>query len=112
MRQVGVLAAAGIYALLHNVDRLAQDHENAQRLARGLAEIPGIEILPQDVETNILVVRVVHERLTSVQLVEVLRTYGVLVVPFGRGLVRAVTHMDVAPEDIDPALDAFRRALR
>ena len=112
MRQVGILAAAGIHALLHNVDRLADDHANAQRLARGLAEIPGLEINPQEVETNIVVARVVHERLGAAQLVEVLKTFGVLVVPFGRGQIRAVTHLDVHDDDIEPAVEAFRKTLR
>ena len=58
MRQSGVLAAAGLYALDHNVERLADDHNRARRLAEGLAEIPGIEIEPAKVETNIVIFEV------------------------------------------------------
>lgn len=111
MRQVGVIAAAGIYAIRHNVDRLAEDHANARHLADGLAGLPGLEIRPEDVETNILVLRVTHARLNSVELVEVLKTFGVLIVPFGRGLVRAVTHLGVGRDDVDAALDAFQKAV-
>lgn len=110
MRQAGVLAAACHYALDHNVDRLAQDHENAKRLARGLARCRGVALDVDAVETNIVIFRVADEALAAA-LVERMRAEKVLILPVSRTAFRAVTHLDVSAEGIDAALAAFERVL-
>ncbi len=107
MRQAGILAAAGIYALENNVQRLADDHTNARRLAAGLAELRGLEVEPDRVDTNIVIIRITRENSTSSDIVRKLRERDVLVVPFGVMTMRAVTHMDVFTADIDHAIEAF-----
>lgn len=100
MRQAGVIAAAGLYALEHNVDRLAEDHRNAEALAKGLREL-GLEV---EQHTNMVFVRVPQERVSS--LGEHLKNNGVLVLPGPR--MRLVTHLDVDAAGIERALEAFR----
>jgi threonine aldolase len=107
MRQAGIVAAAGLYALDHHVDRLAEDHENARALAEGLAELPGIELDPGDVETNIVVFGVPDAE----ALCAALERAGVKMLALGATRVRAVTHLDVTREDVDAALAAARAAL-
>jgi len=111
MRQVGVIAACGIYALENNIDRLQEDHENAKRLAEGLAEIGGLEMRPQEVETNIVLIRLVGTRYSPAELVAVLAEYGVLVIPFGENVLRAVTNLNVNRLDIEEAIGVFRKVL-
>jgi threonine aldolase len=91
MRQVGILAAAGSYALAHNVDRLAEDHANARELAEALTTSSGIALDAGRVQTNILVFEVAD----SASFVAACRDRGVLLNAFGPRQVRAVTHMDV-----------------
>lgn len=100
MRQAGIIAAAGLVALGQMVDRLADDHANARRLARGLAEL-GFGIRPDGVETNIIVVPVTGD---SWQLRDALREVGVLVTTPDRTRIRLVTHADVGEAEIDEAL--------
>jgi threonine aldolase len=107
LRQAGIVAAAGIYALDHNVERLAEDHENARALAEGLAELPGASIDASKVETNIVIFEVDDPLRRWTELAEA----GVEVTPFGPNRLRAVTHLDVSRADIDRALEAFRRVL-
>src|SRR3954467_10161517 len=70
LRQAGIVAAAGLYALDHNVERLAEDHANARALAQGLAELPGVQLDPSTVETNIVIFEVPDARALSAQLAE------------------------------------------
>ncbi|MGQ9816227.1 MAG: GntG family PLP-dependent aldolase, partial [Candidatus Roseilinea sp.] len=112
MRQAGVLAAAGIVALTQMVERLAEDHANARRLAEGLAEIPGICIDPARVRTNIVYFEVARPGLTAAELVERVGAEGVGVLPLGPRLVRAVLNYHVSAEDVEYALAAFGKALR
>lgn len=109
MRQAGIIAAAGIYALEHNIARLAEDHANAKRLANALAERKGIAIHPAQVETNIVIFDIAKTRYTIRQAVEALKQDGVLVVPFGKTLLRAVTHLDVSSKDIEKAISVLRK---
>src|SRR3954447_7651592 len=104
MRQSGVVAAAGIYALDHHVERLAEDHENAQRLAEGLAEIAGVTIDPSKVDTNIVVFEVADATKTG----DDLRSAGVQVTRLDATRLRAVTHLDVDRAGIDRALEVMR----
>lgn len=112
MRQAGVLAAAGIVALTQMVERLAEDHANARRLAEGLAEIPGIRIDPARVRTNIVYFEVVRPGLTAAALVERVGAEGVRVLPVGPRLVRAVLNYHVSADDVEYALAAFGKVSR
>jgi threonine aldolase len=105
MRQVGILAAAAMYALDHHIDRLAEDHANARRLAEGLQGLPGVTVaMPQ---TNIVFVDLATDKGRGA--VERLKSAGVLATGLYR--LRLVTHLDVSPADIDHAIGALRAAL-
>jgi threonine aldolase len=112
MRQAGILAAAGIYALEHNVERLAEDHLNARRLARGIADVDGLDIDPNTVETNILYFHVRKPGLTVPMLLERLKTGGVLMLGTGPNSIRAVTHLDVSKEAIDRAIEVLQKVVQ
>jgi len=111
MRQAGIVAAAGVYALDHNVDRLAQDHTTARILARGLAEIPGIRIDVAHVETNIVFFDVSGTGLTAQEVASRLLARGVRVGAMGRSLIRAVTHLDVSQADVERAVSIAQEVL-
>ncbi len=106
MRQSGYLAAACLYALDHNVDRLAEDHANAKLLATGLAEIPGIEIEPNDVETNIVIFGVGDARRVSAALA----AQGLELPQVDDRRLRAVTFLGVTQADIEKALELIAAA--
>jgi threonine aldolase len=106
MRQVGILAAAGLLALRKGPARLPEDHDNAARLARALAERPGIEIDPATVRTNIVIFRVTTG--SALDLLGRLKEAGILGVPVSRDQVRLVTHRDVSREGIDRAIERMR----
>jgi threonine aldolase len=103
MRQAGIVAAAALYALDHNVDRLAEDHANARALAEGLAAIEGVAIDPATVETNL----VIFEVADPAALVAGLAERGIELSRFG-DRVRAVTHLDVDAAGVERTLDAVR----
>ncbi len=109
MRQVGMIAAAGIYALKHNIERLADDNARARRLAEALAGIGGVAVDLETVQTNIVVVDVAGSGLSVDQAILRLESEGVLVVPFGGTTIRAVTHLDIDDGDIDRAIEVFER---
>jgi threonine aldolase len=112
MRQAGIIAAAGVYALEHNVERLAEDHANAKRLAEGLAEIAGISIAPEEVETNMVYFAVDPARISAPELSRrLLAAHGVRIGPVDGKTLRAVTHLDVAAGGIEAALQAVRAVL-
>ena len=112
MRQAGILAAGGVYALENNIERLADDHQNAKKIARALAEIPGISINPENVETNIVVFDIGKTKFTPEQAVEELKKEGLLVVPFGKTLLRVVTHLDVNKRDIEKTFKIFNKLFK
>ncbi|HEX4143100.1 MAG TPA: GntG family PLP-dependent aldolase [Pirellulales bacterium] len=95
MRQAGVLAAAALYALEHQFDRLAVDHAHAAWLAAAIARIDGLELCPARVETNIVIFRIDPRLATAAEFCAALKDRGLLVLPIGQRLVRAVTHLDV-----------------
>lgn len=103
-RQAGILAAAGIYALTHHVDRLSQDHENAARLAQGLAQVQELNLDPSKVQTNMVFFTLEPSRFKALQ--TYLKERGILI--SGREKVRLVTHLDVSAEDIRAVIDAFK----
>ena len=111
MRQAGILAAAGIIALTEMVDRLADDHANAHRLATGLAQLPGISIDPDQIRTNILFFEVTRKDLTPEQFVQRIGTEGVRMLPVGARRVRAVTHYHITAEDVDRALSVISKVM-
>lgn len=111
MRQSGILAAAGIYALEHHVTRLKDDHFNAKKLARALQQIPAVRIAPQHVETNIVIFEVPEHPLTPADIVAQLKQQGVLIHAIGGRSFRAVTHLNIASKQIDDAADIFSRVL-
>jgi threonine aldolase len=112
MRQVGIIAAAGIYALDHHIERLKEDHKNAKRLALGLSEIQGVSIDPDHVETNIVIFDIAEMGMTAPQVRDEMKKKGVLIHPFGKTQIRLVTHLDVSKDDIETALKAFKKVLR
>lgn len=112
MRQAGVLAAAGIVALNEMVDRLAEDHANARRLAEGLAGLAGLTIDPARYKTNIVYFDVVKPGLSAAELVAGLQREGVRMLASGPRTIRAVTHYEVSAKDIETALAAMDRVMR
>lgn len=103
MRQVGILAAAGVVALKQHVERLAEDHANARRLAEGLAGIPALGIDPSSVQTNMVFCNVADGDRDPLQ--AHLKTNGILI---GTGNpLRLVTHLDISTRDVDKAIAAF-----
>ena len=111
MRQAGVLAAAGIVALNEMVDRLADDHVNARKLAEGLAEMPGISIDPGQIHTNIVYFEADRKDMTVEELVKRLDDNGARMLPVGPGRIRAVTHYHISSDDIDYVLGVFKKML-
>lgn len=112
MRQAGIIAAAGIVALDQMIDRLADDHRHARRLAEGLAELPGIAIRLSAVQTNMVLFRVIDPRFTLASFLAAVRERGVLLGELGRGHVRAATHAGVTGSDVDRALAVIAEVLR
>jgi threonine aldolase len=109
MRQAGIIAAAGIYALKNNITRLAEDHARARKLAESLSEIECISIDLETVQTNIIVIDVAESGHTVDECILLLEQRGVLVVPFGRTTIRAVTHLDIDDGDVEKSISAFNR---
>ncbi len=111
MRQSGILAAAGIYALEHHVPLLKQDHDHAKKLARALQQIPAVRIAPQHVETNIVIFDIPDLGRTPADLVAQLKDHGVLVHAIGDRSFRAVTHLNISAKQIDEAANIFAQVL-
>ena len=110
LRQAGVCAAACLYALDHNVDRLAEDHANARILARGLAQIPGISV--EEPETNLVFFETAGTGLTADQLADRIRLEGIMVSTMGAYRARACTHLDVDRAGVETAVQVIRGAVR
>jgi len=106
MRQVGILAAAGIVALTEMTDRLAEDNARARRLAEDLAAFPGVSLDPGLIDTNIVIFGFDHPRLSAAEFLEKLRQRNVLALAT-RGGIRFVTHKDVGDSDVERAVKAF-----
>lgn len=108
MRQVGILAQAGIYALEHHIDRLADDHVHAKMLADALAQIPFVLIDPEKVETNILVFELDTTAMDAFEFTASLKEDGVLCSAFSSSAVRMVTHLDVDRGAIERVTEILR----
>lgn len=109
MRQSGILAAAGLYALDHHRDRLAEDHARARRLAELAREVPGLEVV--EPETNIVMLDIARPDLDAATLARRLAGHGIRMVVFTRRRVRAVTHLDIDDAGIERAARALRATL-
>jgi threonine aldolase len=110
MRQVGILAAAGLIALEEMPSRLHQDHANANYLAKSIADLPGIDINPEKVVTNILIFNISRADLSAAEICSKLANRGILASNFGSN-IRIVTHYDVSRRDIDRTVEALRDIL-
>jgi threonine aldolase len=110
MRQVGVLAAAGLVALEESPKRLHVDHENAKRLAEGVANLKGVSIDAEKVRTNIVIFEVSETGKTSAEICARLKEQNILASPFGKA-IRMVTHYDVSQEDIETTLNALEKII-
>ena len=110
MRQAGIIAAAGTWALRHHVDRLAEDHAHARALADRLSRVDGIEIDPAAVETNIVMARITDG--DAGELVARCRRHGVLFSSLAGDAVRLVTHLDVDASDCERAAEVIAGAMR
>ncbi len=111
MRQAGIIAAGGIYAFEHHVDRLAEDHANAKFLAEGLASIPGVKLVYDTVPTNILFIDVSGTGMTPQQVEHGINALGVRMGGGydGAKVIRAVTHLDVSRDNCAEAIEAVRQ---
>jgi len=112
MRQAGFLAAACLYALDHNVERIADDHMNAQIIAAAVAGVPGLTLVPPKVETNLVWFEVDTMLGTAKHVAEALKADGVLVAALGKNVIRAVTHLDVSRQQCVQAAAAIRKLAR
>jgi threonine aldolase len=106
-----VLAAAGIVALETMVDRLADDHANARRLAGGLSALPGVILDPDRVQTNIVIFELTPKAPSPVEFAADLAAYGIKVNPIGGRKLRAVTHYGIESADVDAVLQAAAKVL-
>lgn len=109
MRQIGYLAAAGIYALDHHVKRLAEDHTNAKRLAEAISEFKSFKINPKNFQTNIIHFEIVSQGMDSKVVVNKLKDKGVLVLPRDDRSIRAVTHLGVDKDDIEEVISIMKK---
>jgi threonine aldolase len=109
MRQVGILAAAALYAVEHNFQRLDEDHKNAKKLAEAISGLSGIFIDLQSVQTNIIFIDVKESKYTAHQAEEVLKSHGLLVLALSPTRLRAVTHLDIIEKDIETAIQIFHK---
>ncbi len=109
MRQVGILAAAALYAIDHHFERLTEDHANAKRLAQAIAELPGMIIDPDFAETNIVIFDVEPSLGTGEDVVAKMKSAGVLMLAIAPQRVRALTHLDVPTAKTDEAIKRLRQ---
>jgi threonine aldolase len=108
MRQAGILAAAALYSMDHHVGRLAEDHLKAKQLAESIRGLPGLSVDMEAVQTNMVFIDLTGPEWTAGSAVEALKARGVLILAMGPRRLRAVTHLDVAKEEIDSAAGIFK----
>jgi threonine aldolase len=112
MRQAVILAAAGLYALDHNLGRLSEDHANARLIASHIGDLPGVKVNPETVQSNIIILNLDDAAPDAAEIAKRAKDRGVLVSIFGRKKLRAVTHLDVSRSDCSRAAEGLARALR
>ena len=108
MRQVGILAAAAIYAIDHNIDRLKEDHKKAKIFAEQLNFIKNIQIVPKNIDTNMVMIDISSTGKTQAYILNLLKDNGLLLTPERTSLLRAVMHLDVSLEQVYKAIDIFK----
>ena len=111
MRQAGVIAAAGLVSLERMVDRLADDHANAKRLAEGIAEIDGLKVDADSVQTNIVFFDLVTDRISTAEVVERMGEKGIRFLALGPMQFRMVTHCGVTAEDVERTLSELQAVM-
>ena len=111
MRQSGIVAAAGVYALEHNIEKLAEDHRNARRLGEHIASVKGLSLYTPQIESNIVFFDPTQAGLTSKQVFEGLLRHGVRMGLTYGNMIRAVTHLDVSRDDIDQVGRALKEVV-
>jgi threonine aldolase len=112
MRQVGVIAAAGIVALDTMVERLAEDHAHAALLADGLQDIPGLAVVPVRNRTNIVMFKVTDLALSHEKFIKLVADRGIMLAELGKGQIRAVTHRHITSQDIGQTVSAIAEIMR
>jgi len=112
MRQAGVIAAGALYALENHVDRLAEDHANAKRLAAGIEQIEGLQLASDQIDTNLLFFRVDPAVGSAAEFSTRLQERGLGMLPTAPTTIRAVTHLDVNADDVDRAIEILRDVVR
>ena len=108
MRQAGIVAAAGLYALEHHIERLKEDHEKAKYFSRHLDVLKKFQIDHDSVQTNMVIADIVAEGLTKEDVLKELQSHGVLLTPERHNSVRAVMHLDVSQDDVAEAASIFQ----
>jgi threonine aldolase len=108
MRQAGIIAAGALYALDHHIDRLAEDHAHARILADAIRSVPGFELRPAEIDTNIVIFHVDPKLGTAADIVTRLKDEGVWMYAIAAQLIRAVTHLDVSRANIERAAQIIR----
>jgi len=110
-RPTGLLAAAGIVALETMIDRLAEDHKNARKMAEGLVGLRGLGVDLSSVQTNMVVLKVNHPTLDTRQVIEALEKSGIRALKFGRDSIRLVLHREIGEFEVDTVIETFRSIL-
>ncbi len=111
MRQAGVIAAAALYAIENHIERLAEDHRNAQVIAQAINDTPGLSLHPSEVETNLIWFHVDPEVGTAEEVENALEAGGMLVHKLGKYVLRACTHLDVSAADAERAAETIRKVV-
>jgi len=113
MRQTGILAAAGIYALQNNIERLKEDHENARLLAQEIKKIPDLKLVYDVIETNMVFFEIQNRSIKASQIASALKEINILVSPHAAGeyLVRLVTHLDVDRSDALKVIQELKKVM-
>ncbi len=112
MRQVGILAAAALFALEHNVDRLNEDHAKARTFAVGLSGLNTLKVDPDDVQTNMVILETVNTGMSQSEVLDLLKSKSVLLTPERASCIRAVFHLDVTMEEVKRAIEVFHSLFR
>jgi threonine aldolase len=110
MRQAGIIAAGALYALDHNIERLAEDHANAQILAEAIRQCPGLKLMPATVDTNIVIFQIDPKLGMAAEFADRLEAQGVLTFDIAGQSIRMVTHLDVNRDDVQRAAEVLKKA--
>jgi threonine aldolase len=111
MRQSGVLAAAALYALEHHIERLTEDHANARRLADGIRQIDHLQLISDEIDTNMLFFRVDPAWGTADEFVEQIKRQGVWMLSTAPATIRAVTHLDISTSYVDRTIEIIKKVV-